>query len=99
VDTLIKAAAIEADSFIHQATENLKEAKNYYRKATKNEEFYRQKLHEEEEILEKRNREVWLAEQRYNSSCTLDQCKKSKFLFSWTWHKRNISSQCEILGT
>lgn len=80
MDTLIKAAAMEADSFINQATENLKEAKNYYRKATKNEEFYRQRLAEEETILEKRNREVWMAEERYNSSCTLDQCKKSKLL-------------------
>ena len=69
---------MEADSFINQATENLKEAKNYYRKATKNEEFYRQRLAEEETILEKRNREVWMAEERYHSSCTLDQCKKSK---------------------
>lgn len=77
VDTLLKAAATEADSFIHQATENLKEAKNYYRMATKNEEYYRQKLDEEEKILDKRNREVWLAEQRYNSSCQLDECKKS----------------------
>ena len=71
---------MEADSFINQATENLKEAKNYYRKATKNEEFYRQRLAEEETILEKRNREVWMAEERYNSSCTLDQCKKRKLL-------------------
>ena len=78
MDTLIKAAATEADSFIHQATENLKEAKNYYRKATKNEEYYRQKLDEEEKILDKRNREVWLSEQRYNGSCEQDQCKKSK---------------------
>lgn len=77
VDTLIKAAATEADNFIHQATDNLKEAKNYYRKATKNEEYYRQKLDEEENILNERNREVWLAEQRYNSSCKLNQCTKS----------------------
>ena len=81
VDTLLKAAATEADSFINQATENLKEAKNYYRKATKNEEYYRQKLEEEAKILDKRNREVWLAEQRYNSSCQLDECRKSR-LFS-----------------
>lgn len=81
MDTLLKAAASEADSFIHQATENLKEAKNYYRKATKNEEYYRQKLTGEEQILNKRNREVWMAEQRYNSSCQLKQCSKSRLLF------------------
>ena len=78
MDTLLKAAATEADNFIHQATENLKEAKNYYRKATKNEEYYRQKLADEEEILDKRKNEVWLAEQRYNSSCQLDECSESK---------------------
>ena len=81
MDTLLKAAATEADSFIHQATENLKEAKNYYRKATRNEEFYRQKLEDEEKILNKRNREVWMAEQRYNSSCELEDCKKSRLFF------------------
>lgn len=78
MDTLLKAAAVEADSFINQATENLKEAKNYYRKATKNEEFYREKLEEEKAIMDKRNKEVWMAEERYNNSCQLDDCKKSK---------------------
>lgn len=86
VDTLLRAAAVEADNFIQQATENLKEAKNYYRKATKNEEFYRQKLADEQTILDKRIREVWLAEQRYNSSCEVKECAKSRLLPRFNWY-------------
>ena len=86
VDTLLRAAAVEADNFIQQATENLKEAKNYYRKATKNEEFYRQKLADEQTLLDKRIREVWLAEQRYNSSCEEKECAKSTLLPLFNWY-------------
>ncbi|EDO40832.1 predicted protein [Nematostella vectensis] len=77
VENLVKAAAEEADSFILQANDNLREAKGYYRKASKNEQFFREKLDSESAILEEREREVWSAEERYNNSCQLGHCKKA----------------------
>lgn len=80
-DSILRAAADEADSFITQATENLHEAKTYYRQATTREEYVRENMRKEIDILDKRAREVWIAEERYNNSCKLDKCKKcTKFL-------------------
>ena len=77
---LLKNAADEADTFIAQAQENLKEAKAYYRKATDSETMYRQKIDEQKALFRKREKEVWTAEEKYNTSCQLGHCKKSKYM-------------------
>lgn len=77
---ILKDVADEADTFIAQAQDNLKEAKVYYRKATDSEATYREKLEEQKVLFRKREKEVWKSEEKYNSSCHLGHCKKSRFL-------------------
>ena len=78
VQNLVQDAANEAESFISQATVNLNEAKSYYRHATKNEEVLRDELKQEKVLVKKREQEAWLAQERYNNSCQMDHCDKSK---------------------
>lgn len=79
VENMVHDAAMEAENFVTQANVNLNEAKEYYRRAAKNEEVLRDQLRQEKVMVKKREREAWLTQERYNNSCELDSCVKGKY--------------------
>jgi len=76
---VLKKAALEADNFIEQAHDNLKEAKIFYRKSTKIESELRDKLDNIKAVFRKREKNVWQAEEKFNNSCKLGHCNQGKY--------------------
>lgn len=75
---MLKKAAHEADNFIAQAHDNLKEAKTYYKKSTKIENTLRDKLNVQKAEFRAREKIVWKSEEKFNNSCKLGHCKKGE---------------------
>ena len=79
VNLLVAATADQAQRYVKQASANYDEATRYHKQALAEEHKRIFMLDEGENDIESDDREMFLAEERYNKTCSEQRCGKSRF--------------------
>ena len=71
-------AADEAERYMKEASRNYHQANVYNDEAATKEKKYQELLNEKEVKIDEDNRELFIAEERFNRTCKQEHCEKSK---------------------
>ena len=80
VDAIFAAAAEHAQGYMKEASKNFQKANVYHNEALAKEQKYKEMLDEMESNLEVDDRDLFVAEERFNRTCKEEQCDKSMIL-------------------
>ena len=83
VDAIFAAAAEHAQGYMKEASKNFQKANVYHNEALAKEQKYKEMLDEMESNLEVDDRDLFVAEERFNRTCKEEQCDKSMILSSY----------------
>ena len=80
VHAIFATAADHAQGYIKEASKNFQKANVYHNEVLAKEQKYKEMLDEVESNLEVDDRDLFVAEERFNRTCKEEQCDKSMIL-------------------